>query len=1194
MLDKLRLEVETLRADQHKLRRGMRLVESELDELNRQVQEARAIDENFQTAQGELRDLEREVKAIEESQKTLESQMSIHIKDMDDAALRSELERLRVRLRSIYGETIERAKAIDELHAKQEGKSEELLRRQTKRGALEQNELLHRKDLNLLEAMKKSFHDHNFLRSVIAEEGSTSDSRMETSNNAPTQSSSLEEWSVALTQLLRDMDRSVTRIKKTKESILKKEMESVTNADVIVKTAESSISAKKETRKQQGKDLQEIRLQIQGMGDAQSRFKEAKEREAVAREIYEKKRTSMTIADLQKEKEKCINEQAAAQKELDRVRNIRDGLLKDQELRTELEVCKESVVRTERELGTGLELLLDKLVLALCEVQDAEKLVPNYAASENRVIVENLRSADFGNPQTRGQHQEELIEACRSASLRKDALTSQLDRRLADLKSKLNSARAREGFLKIQAEDAQAKIRSRELILGAVRKELLNVPRVDESPDVEDLSALFQKALVVSDESGCGISAEQIEQVDRTVKSVDHEVVAAQERSSLSFAYARFAQDDLDKFESSPKHLCPTCGLSSTKKVDSMRKRMQEKVNRYKNPNDQAKEKDIITKLQRTSVVLKKVRNEGSALVSIVDTYIPTKKDLEEAAVVAQDCEQSTRELTELMRRVQELLGGDSAIGELEERRSDVVRLAGTLERNIRDFTAAKDNLPPSSHREHSLTEMNAQVEAFEQRITRFVEDFGKISKSIDRERESLDHANRRLHNAIGITAKLQERATECAKKEQEKERLITTNRALDGEIEALQDSLPELIASHNDAGLAYSTVAAEQDRLEDNATRMFNDAKEKVSKWKDLMQKVNAYSSSTTKNQLAILMKSIAEMEEDIRVLKQDIAALHQESQTSSNSDHGIRLSIANIESNMGYRANEQKLRITKRSMRHLQDDINRLRAQVDGGDPKANVKAVEAKINECSTTYGATQGKFHQITEHYKVKWEQFTAAEKDGSRRLYDECRIQKQTIELASTDLDRYHRALDQALMAFHTLKMNSINRIIKELWQQTYRGTDIDEIEITSDAGDALGGGGSTGARRNYNYRVMMRQGQAQLDMRGRCSAGQKVLACLVIRLALAESFCTDCGILALDEPTTNLDHENIESLAFALKSIIEHRRKQRNFQLVLITHDREFIEMIGARDFANDFFMVYKDSDGISHAKVQDLNQLPE
>ena len=54
----------------------------------------------------------------------------------------------------------------------------------------------------------------------------------------------------------------------------------------------------------------------------------------------------------------------------------------------------------------------------------------------------------------------------------------------------------------------------------------------------------------------------------------------------------------------------------------------------------------------------------------------------------------------------------------------------------------------------------------------------------------------------------------------------------------------------------------------------------------------------------------------------------------------------------------------------------------------------------------------------------------------------------------------------------------------------------------------------------------MRKGDALLDMRGRCSAGQRVLACIVIRLALAETFCLSCGILTLDEPTTNLDEYN--------------------------------------------------------------------
>jgi DNA repair exonuclease SbcCD ATPase subunit len=113
------------------------------------------------------------------------------------------------------------------------------------------------------------------------------------------------------------------------------------------------------------------------------------------------------------------------------------------------------------------------------------------------------------------------------------------------------------------------------------------------------------------------------------------------------------------------------------------------------------------------------------------------------------------------------------------------------------------------------------------------------------------------------------------------------------------------------------------------------------------------------------------------------------------------------------------------------------------------------------------------------------------------------------------------------MAYHGLKMEEINSIIGELWQKTYRGTDVDTILIRSDNENAKG-------NRSYNYRVCMVKSGAEMDMRGRCSAGQKVLASIIIRLALAECFGVNCGLIALDEPTTNLDRDNIRSLAESL------------------------------------------------------------
>ena len=46
---------------------------------------------------------------------------------------------------------------------------------------------------------------------------------------------------------------------------------------------------------------------------------------------------------------------------------------------------------------------------------------------------------------------------------------------------------------------------------------------------------------------------------------------------------------------------------------------------------------------------------------------------------------------------------------------------------------------------------------------------------------------------------------------------------------------------------------------------------------------------------------------------------------------------------------------------------------------------------------------------------------------------------QTTELANNDLDKYYRAMDRAIMSYHKAKMDEINKIIRELWRNTYKG-----------------------------------------------------------------------------------------------------------------------------------------------------------
>lgn len=128
--------------------------------------------------------------------------------------------------------------------------------------------------------------------------------------------------------------------------------------------------------------------------------------------------------------------------------------------------------------------------------------------------------------------------------------------------------------------------------------------------------------------------------------------------------------------------------------------------------------------------------------------------------------------------------------------------------------------------------------------------------------------------------------------------------------------------------------------------------------------------------------------------------------------------------------------------------------------------------------------------------------------------------------------------------------------------------------------------GSAKRSKHYNYSIVMekvtknrKRIEKTIDMKGRCSMGQKVLASLVIRLALAEAFTNSSRLLALDEPTTNLDREHIQKLALQLGKLIEIS-SNKNMQLIIISHDLDFIKLL--EGYSEFYYEISKDSSNFS------------
>ncbi|XP_074739692.1 DNA repair protein RAD50 [Strix uralensis] len=383
----------------------------------------------------------------------------------------------------------------------------------------------------------------------------------------------------------------------------------------------------------------------------------------------------------------------------------------------------------------------------------------------------------------------------------------------------------------------------------------------------------------------------------------------------------------------------------------------------------------------------------------------------------------------------------------------------------------------------------------------------------------------------------------------------------LDATLEKLQQEKEDLINTRTASSKeTQEKINGIKEKVKD-INKYMKEIENYIQQGKDDYKKQKESELDEVSSQLAACEKQKEKISKEMETIRQDIDTQ--------------KIQERWLEDNLTLRKRNEELKEVEDNIKQLVKEMGEMKVPQMKNEQKHLEEKIESLKRNHHVALGRQRGFEEEIVRFKKeLRESQFRDAEEK-----YRDMMIVMRTTELVNKDLDLYYKALDKAIMTFHSMKMEEINKIIRDLWRSTYRGQDIDYIEIRSDADENVS---ASDKRRSYNYRVVMIKGDTALDMRGRCSAGQKVLASLIIRLALAETFCLNCGILALDEPTTNLDRENIESLAHALVEIIKSRSQQRNFQLLVITHDEDFVELLGRSEYVETFYRIKKNIDQCS------------
>ncbi|KAB5578453.1 AAA domain-containing protein [Coniochaeta sp. 2T2.1] len=523
---------------------------------------------------------------------------------------------------------------------------------------------------------------------------------------------------------------------------------------------------------------------------------------------------------------------------------------------------------------------------------------------------------------------------------------------------------------------------------------------------------------------------------------------------------------------------------------------------------------------------------------------------------------------------VRQLEDQDALFKELDEKRQEIESMSKTvtgISQAHRDIGESEKQIERLSSQQSShaamrspdeINELQAtcqeQTRAVKNRILKITADRQRIRDLIN----SLELEKSELRNRISDVARKLERKKDFQNqiktlKTESSEQKETIGKA-DEELETLEPEISKARAIREDTlarGRAKEQKVAEE---RDGIARTVSELKMIESDIQSYLDRGGPAALAANQRAIATLETTISNLEKDMKDLTVQINRLGKEIDSGEQRKR-------NVSDNINHRKNLRLLQELERDIaalqsRNAEDDYDRLAREA---------RSLESQHNKLLAERGSMMGSMKTKDEELARLVEEWELDYKDAANR-YRESHIKVETTKAAIEDLGRYSGALDKAIMQYHSLKMEEINRIAGELWQATYQGTDIDTILIRSDAETATG-------KRNYNYRVCMVKQDAEMDMRGRCSAGQKVLASIIIRLALAESFGINCGLIALDEPTTNLDVDNIRSLAQSLHSIIKTRQAQSNFQLIVITHDEEFLKHMQCSEFCDTFYRVRRD-----------------
>ncbi len=543
-----------------------------------------------------------------------------------------------------------------------------------------------------------------------------------------------------------------------------------------------------------------------------------------------------------------------------------------------------------------------------------------------------------------------------------------------------------------------------------------------------------------------------------------------------------------------------------TKERQAIDKEQQELTQRAKEKESEKSKRDMeLADIKLKSETSKKLEREIAEISSRIDTLNNELKKISDLGIDKRDIE------AEFAAKSKKLEDHDSEIRKLRKSESEILRIIADAE------AALKLNQKKAAERESILESIKGKgLESIEKSIR---DDDLKLQNSV----KELSSIKGRKEDVKKWAKELEEHISKCPVCErelnEEMRKLLLGQKTdslkeLDLQTKKLEEAINKMEKGLSDSKKDFERVSLATGKLKDykDVDELIKTNSEKAREQKERHSKSN----------------------EDIEKLTKERDKLNAE------------LNEINIKRDSMKRKEKYDTEIKESSGK-----LSKRKEEIKGlGFDEKNLYRLQEMINKETSLLSDIKGKISSNERFVKSLDTQIEEKAKGIAALNMIQERIDNRRSQI--NNMNRFKTALVETEAQLRNSLVTSINSLMQNIWSELYPYADYSSIRLSAKKDDySLEASVGTGVEDRREW----------LEIDGIASGGERSVACLTMRIALAMVIVPNLRWLILDEPTHNIDENGIskfiEVLGNSLPKVVE--------QIFIITHDSALKNISSAR-----------------------------